>query len=102
MSLYSYQLAVERVLGKTAKILIDIMIALTQYFITLTHIVFLVMSCKSTIDALFNVDSSLVIYCVIVVTLFTLMSWVRNLAHFSFTFMLGNLMVVITMIFVTI
>ena len=78
------------------------MIALTQYFITLTHITFLVTSCKSTIDSLFNVDSSLVTYCVIVVTLFTLMSWVRNLAHFSFTFMLGNLLVVITMIFVTI
>ena len=55
---------------------------------------------KSTIDGLFNVDSSMLPYALIVCTIFTTISWVRDLAKFSFTFLVGTILIIITVIYV--
>ena len=59
---------------------------------------FLVTSMKSTFDVIFTIDSNIVIYATIVVLILTPMAWVRNIAMFSFTFLIGNLLILITVI----
>lgn len=100
--LYSYPLAVEKVLGKKARIMIEIFIASTQFSFAISHIAFLVESCKVTIDTLFKTDTSFVYYAVFIIICYTLLSWVRNLAKFSFTFMVGVILVLISVIYVSV
>jgi len=42
--LYSYSLVAEKAMGKTGKRILDIMVALTQYSFTISHMTFLVTS----------------------------------------------------------
>jgi len=99
-NLYSYPLAVEKILGKKSKFGLEVAIALTQFSFAISHIIFLISSCKSTVDSLFGVDSSSVTYLIAVVVIYSLLSYVRNLAKFSFTFMVGNFLIVLTVIYV--
>ena len=101
LSIYSYPLVVQKVLGKKARVFIEVAIALTQYSFIISHITFMIASNKTTIDSLFSVDSNLIYYCMAVCICCTLLSWVRNLAKFSFTFMVGNLLILITTLYVT-
>ena len=101
-NIYSYPLAVEKVLGRNSRIAIDFFIASTQFSIIISHINFLLESCKVTIDSLFDTDSSIVFYAIVIVICYTLMSWVRNLAKFSFTFMIGLIMLFSCVVYVSI
>ena len=100
LQIYSYPLVVQKVLGKRARFIIEIIIALTQFSFVISHITFLVSSCKTTFDTLFNTDSNLLYYCLAVGLICTLLSWVRNLAKFSFTFLIGTFLILCTAIFV--
>lgn len=100
--IYSYPLVVEKVLGKRARTAVEVAVVLTQFSFVISHITFLVESCRSTIDTLFDVDSPLAVYIVAVCVVFTLFSWVRNLAAFSFTFIVGNFLIVATAIYVSV
>ena len=102
LDLYSYPLSIERVLGKKSRIILEAMIALTQFSFAISHITFLIESCKSTVDSLWSMDSPVPIYMIIVIVIYSLLSWVRNLAKFSFTFMIGNILIIITAIYVTV
>ena len=48
--IYSYPLLVEKILGKTARHILDVFICLTQFSFVISHIAFLLESCKSTVD----------------------------------------------------
>ena len=100
--LYSYPLAVEKVLGKNSRIMIEVFIASTQFSFAISHIAFLTESCKVTIDTLFETDTKIVFYAIFIVTCYTLLSWVRNLAKFSFTFMVGVFLVLLCVGYVSI
>ena len=98
--IYSYPLIVERVLGKKARLFLEIAIALTQLGFVISYVTFLVSSCKTTIDTLSGKETNPVIYGVIICVVFTLLSWVRNLAMFSYTFMIGVFMILVTTVYV--
>ena len=44
----------------------------------------------------------MVYYALAVTVVYSMLSWVRNLARFSFTFIVGNLLIVVAVIYVTI
>jgi amino acid permease len=60
-----------------------------------------VQSLKSTFDGLYGIDSSPWIYTIGIICLLTPLAWVRDIAKFSFTFMIGNFMVLLTTIVVS-
>lgn len=100
--LYSYSLIVERAFGKKGRFILDFMIALTQFSFTIAGIIFIVSSFKITVDTLFSVDSNPWIYGGVIVLIYTPISWVRNIAKFSFTFMLGNILILMAVLFVSV
>ena len=100
--LYSYSLIVEKALGKKGRFFLDVMVCLTQFSFTIAGIIFIVNSFKITIDTLFETDSNPYYYGAIIVAIYTPISWVRNIAKFSFTFMLGNLLILLAVLFVSV
>ena len=102
LEIYSYPLSIERVLGRKSRVILEVAIAFTQLGFCISHITFLIESCKTTVDSLWSTDSSYAIYMVVVIVIYSLLSWVRNLAKFSFTFMIGCFLVILTGIYVTI
>ena len=99
--LYSYPLIVEKILGKNARIIIEIFIALTQFSFIISHVTFLIESCKSTIEQVWGLETTYIGYIIAVTIIYTLLAWVRNLAHFSFTFLMGNILIGITVLYVS-
>ena len=81
---------------------LDVMVCLTQFSFTIAGIIFIVNSFKITIDTLFETDSNPYYYGAIIVAIYTPISWVRNIAKFSFTFMLGNLLILLAVLFVSV
>ena len=61
---------------------------------------FLIDASKTTVDTLSGATSPLLVYAVIVLVVYTLLSWVRNLAAFSFTFLIGTILIIITCLYV--
>lgn len=98
--LYSYPLCIEKFLGKKARVFLEAAIALTQMAFVISHVTFLIDSFKSTYDTLFEADSSIIIYGVLICITYTMLSWVRNLAKFSFTFMIGVSLALLTSVYV--
>ena len=59
---------------------------------------FLVTSSKSTVDVIFDVDSGKLMYAIVVVVILTPLAWERNIAKFSFTFLIGNFLILTTVL----
>ena len=97
---YSYSDLVEQTLGKKAKFLSDIMIAATQFSFTISHITFEVESLKSTIDSVFSLDTSKAVYACIIVCILIPIACVRDIGKFSFTFLIGNCVIIFTVLVV--
>ena len=95
--LYSYPLIVEKVLGKTPRIILEIAIALTHFLFIALSIIYLIESWSTGIEGLFGAKSELYLYAIVVFVIYTLLSWVRDLAKFSFAFILGFTMIMITL-----
>lgn len=102
LNLYSYPLAVEKALGKNARLFIDVAISLTQFAFAISHVAFLLQASKGSIDALSGADSSVAIYAAIILVSYTLLSWIRNLGALSFTFLIGTVLIMVTCTFVMI
>ena len=85
-NIYSYPLVVEKVLGRKFRITVETFIALTQYTFAISFTAFIIKSFKSTIDKLWDVDSEISTYIVVICLVLSLLSWTRNLARLSFTF----------------
>ena len=95
--IYSYPLIVEKVLGKTPRIILEIAIALTQFSFVTSYIVYLIESWSTGMESVFGVKGELYMYAIVVFVIYTLMSWVRDLTKFSFAFILGVVMIMITL-----
>jgi len=99
---YSYSLIVERAMGKKGRFVLDLMVSLTQFTFTVLGVIFFISTFKVTFDQLLSIDSNPAIYGCIVICIYTPMSWVRNIANFSFTFLLGNLTILLAILYVTV
>lgn len=93
--LYSYSMLAERALGRKGKIALDIMIFLCQYAFTISHMSYIVTSCTSTAFALMGRQVDPIYFATATVLILTPMAWVRNIAKFSFTFMIGNVLILL-------
>ena len=102
LDIYSYPLVVEKILGKKMRLILEVAIALTQFSFAISYATFLIKSCQSTIDNIFNVDSNIMYYIVVVIILLTILTWVRNLAKFSFAFIFGNILILVTVIMISV
>lgn len=98
--LYSYPLIVEKVLGKKSRLVLEITIALTQYSFAISHIVFLISSWKTSVTSLFGIETEVYPYAIAILIIYTSISWVRDLAKFSFAFILGVFLITLTTIYV--
>ena len=58
-------------------------------------------SLKSTIDGIYGIETNPLIYMIGIICILTPIAWVRDIAKFSFTFMIGNFMILLTVIVVS-
>ena len=93
---YSFPKICELALGPAGKRVIDIMICMTQLSFAISQLTFSVQTYKSTFDFFLEKDTNPWIYAVIMICILTPLSWVRNIAKFSFTMMVGNFLILIT------
>lgn len=98
LNTHCYSLVMEQAFGTTGRIVLDIMIALTQFSFSISQMAFLTTSLKTTVDSTFMVNSHKEIYAVMLVFVMTPVAWVRNFAKFSFTYFLGNVLVLFVVI----
>ena len=94
LKLYSYSLVVESVLGKKGRVALDIMIAITQISFAISHQVFVIESLKTSVDKLLGIDSNHWLYAAGLIIVLTPVAWVRNIAKFAFTYLIGILLIV--------
>ena len=67
----------------------------------MSHISFIIQSMKTTVDAQMGVDSPTWIYFAGVLSVLTPIAWVEDIKKFSFTFLVGNLLILTTIITVS-
>ena len=89
LKMYSYSLIVEKALGTKGRVALDFMIAATQFGFTVSHIVFIVESLKTTVDGAWGINTSPGLYAAAVVCILTPIAWERNIARFAFTYLIG-------------
>ena len=92
----------ELVLGRVGRIIIDIIIAVTQYSFTISHIAFICKSLSTTVNQALMLDTGMWYYAAPLILILTPFAWVRDLAKFSFTFMAGNFLILLTVIVVSV
>lgn len=97
LQIFSYSLLMEKTFGRPARIALDVMIALTQFSFSISHFTFNIESLKSTIDSVFETQTKRSTYAIILVAILIPVSWVRDIGRFSFAFMIGNLIIVLTL-----
>ena len=95
-NLYSYSLVVERIFGHKTRILLDFMIATTQFSFSISQHVFVIRSLKTSFDIALNQQTTPWIFGCGILLVLTPISWVRNISKFSFSFMVGNLLILLT------
>lgn len=99
---FSYSLICQKVLGKQGKLISDIMICLSQFSFSLGQMVFVLKSMQTSVNQLFEVSTTQYLYCGILICCLTPIAWVRDIARFSFSFMIGNCLILLTLVVVTI
>ena len=92
---------IEAVLGSKGRIALDIMIALTQISFAISHQVFIIESLQTTVNKAFNLETSHWLYGGGLVVVLTPISWVRNIAKFAFTYLIGILLIFLSVIVVS-
>lgn len=102
LRVFSYSEIVLRILGRRAKLISDVMIAATQFSFTISHVTFEVDSLKSTVDAIWGINTSKSLYAIAILCMLIPIAWVRDIGKFSFTFMLGNFLIMFTVMVVSV
>ena len=100
--LLSYSLIVEQVFGKKGRFGLDVMVSFTQFSVTIAGVIFLIKTWQVTFDYLFTVNSNPWIYGCIIICIYSPIACVRDIGKFSFTFMLGNLLILLAVVYVTV
>ena len=122
MDCYSYSEIVKKSFGKRGKYILDLMIFSSQYCFTISSIVFQVSSLRDLVilyyfggktqeevEAKPIVSSSITLadiidlwdiwtYGMVIIFILTMLSWVRQIAKFSFTFLFANILLLFSVI----
>lgn len=78
------------------------MVASTQWSFVVSHITYLYTTYKDTVDIWTKANTNPLYYIIGLLIVYMPISWVRNIAKFSFTFMIGNLLILITLIVISV
>lgn len=60
--------------------------------------VVMIASLKTTVNTSLNIETSSALFAVLLVCVMTPVAWVRNFAKFSFTYILGNILVLVIVV----
>jgi solute carrier family 36 (proton-coupled amino acid transporter) len=93
---FSYPDIVNKAFGNKARLITEFMIAITQFSFTIAHMGFIIGSLKSTVDDIWEIDSNPYMFAWLLMIILTPLACVRNIAKFSFTFLIGVLMILIS------
>ena len=102
LNTFSYGNVMEQAFGSNGRIILELMIALTQFSFSISQVSFMARSLKTTMDSTFTINSNIAIYGAILVCIMTPVAWVRNFAKFSFSYMIGNLLTFFTVVLLSI
>ena len=102
VGLKSYSLITLKVLGNRAKVILDFMIAATQFSFTISYCAFMTESWVTLLDTLFGLKVGPWTPGVVLLVILTMMAWVRDISKFSSTMLLGNLCILATLIIVSV
>jgi amino acid permease len=100
--IYCYSRIVEKVLGRKGRHLLDVMIFLSQFACTISQAVFVIKSLSTSVNQAFGINTPIWYYSIGLVFVLTPIAWVRDISRFSFTFLLGNLLLALTVMVVSI
>lgn len=95
----SYSLIALKALGPTAKVVTDVMIFMTQFSFAMSLISFITQVWKSFALQLGSDMGIWTVACILMLILAPV-AFVRNISKFSFTFLLGNLCILTTVVVV--
>jgi amino acid permease len=89
--LYSYSLVVDKVFGRQGRNALDLMIFLTQTSFSISIAVFIIRSLTTSVNQVLSLDTPMWYYALGLLSILTPISWVRDIKKFSFSFLVGNL-----------
>ena len=75
---------------------------MAQYSFTVSHISFIIKSLRTTVNVQSGYETDIWPYFVAVVVVLTLIAWVEDIKKFSATFLVGNLLILSTVITVSV
>ena len=91
-----------KALGRRGKVILDIMIAATQFSFSLSLASYITTASQNVIQSLTGVEISFWIIGLALLFILAPIAWVRNISKFSFTFLIGNLLILTTLVTVTV
>ena len=98
----SYPVIAYKVLGPTAKKILDFMIAATQLSFSLSLGSYITTTLQIVIKNLFSYDINIWYIALVMMLILIPVACVRNISVFSFTFLVGNSLILTTVIIVSI
>lgn len=101
LGLKSYSLITLKLLGSRAKILLDFMIAATQFSFTISFGAYIAEAWKGLLLSLCGLKVGSWTTSSALVVVLTLMAWVRDISKFSSTMLIGNLCILSTLVIVS-
>jgi solute carrier family 36 (proton-coupled amino acid transporter) len=102
LGLKSYSLIALKALGPNGKTVLDTMIAMTQFSFSLSLCSFITSSIHSILRSKLGLDVDIWTVAFGMLAILIPISWVRNISKFSFTFLIGNVLILATIISVTV
>ena len=90
-----------RALGKRGKVILDIMIAATQFSFSLSLASYITTAWQNVIKSVAGIEINIWVLGVALLFILVPIAWVRNISKFSFTFLVGNLLILTTVVIVT-
>jgi len=102
LGLTSYSLIALKTLGTRGKQLLDLMIATTQFSFSLSLVTYITQSWKIIALSVFGLDVHIWSIAYLLMMILVPIAWVRNISKFSFTFLMGNLLILATLVTVVI
>ena len=99
---FCYSKVAEIVFGRKFRRVLDGMILLTQFTFAISALAFMTGSMQIVFWQAFGLRVELVFFGLFLALFMIPVSWVRNFAQFSFTFLLGNVLLVLILVLVSI
>ena len=99
LGLYNFGEIAEAALGKTGKIVVDIILATCQFSFTIAQITFTLTALSKNIG---NDKIDRWYFAIGLICLYAPLAWVRKIQYFSAGYIIGNLMIILTITVVSV